>query len=65
MDKYNVRKVYIDKETKELHDIGTKVELTDKRAAEIKKFLGDNSLLKIEEPKKEEPKKETKKTKDK
>lgn len=52
MAKYKVLKDFRDKETKEIYQSGSTIEMTVKRANEVEKNLDSSFLERIEEPKK-------------
>lgn len=55
MAKYNVLKKFRDKETKEVYEVGTVIDMTVKRAEEVAVNL-DNSFLERVEEKKDDKK---------
>lgn len=62
MAKFKVLKRFIDKDTKDLYEVGQEIELTVKRSEEVNRKLGD-ALERVDnkESKKEEAPKETEK----
>ncbi|EIT7294074.1 MULTISPECIES: hypothetical protein [Listeria] len=56
MAKFEVLKKFKDKETKEVYEKGTEIELTVKRADEISDNLGTSFLKRLDEPKKDKKK---------
>lgn len=52
MVKFKVLKKFRDKETKEVYEPNSKINLTLKRADEVTKNLDDSFLERVEEPKK-------------
>lgn len=56
MAKFKVLKKFRDKETKEVYEKGTEIELTVKRAEEVSANLGTSFLKRLDEPKKEKKK---------
>lgn len=53
MAKFEVLKKFKDKETKEVYEKGTEIELTVKRADEVSDNLGTSFLKRLDEPKKD------------
>ncbi|EAC8441520.1 hypothetical protein KVJ58_000478 [Listeria monocytogenes] len=53
MAKFEVLKKFKDKETKEVYEKGTEIELTVKRADEVADNLGASFLKRLDEPKKD------------
>jgi len=51
MAKYNVLKKFRDKETKEVYEAGTVIDMTVKRAEEVAVNLDDSFLKRVEEKK--------------
>ncbi len=51
MAKYNVLKKFRDKETKEVYEAGTVIDMTVKRAEEVSVNLDDSFLERVEEKK--------------
>lgn len=51
MAKYNVLKKFRDKETKEVYEAGTVIDMTVKRAEEVAVNLDDSFLERVEEKK--------------
>ncbi|MFS0923345.1 hypothetical protein ACFC8T_08570 [Enterococcus casseliflavus] len=51
MAKYNVLKKFRDKETKEVYEVGTVIDMTVKRAEEVAVNLDDSFLERVEEKK--------------
>lgn len=51
MAKYNVLKKFRDKETKEVYEVGTVIDMTVKRAEEVAVNLDDSFLERAEEKK--------------
>lgn len=51
MPKYNVLKKFRDKETKEVYEAGTVIDMTVKRAEEVAVNLDDSFLERVEEKK--------------
>lgn len=51
MAKYNVLKKFRDKETKEVYEVGTVIDMTVKRAEEVAVNLDDSFLEPVEEKK--------------
>ena len=51
MAKYNVLKKFLDKETKEVYEAGTVIDMTVKRAEEVAVNLDDSFLERVEEKK--------------
>ncbi|HFK6151534.1 hypothetical protein [Listeria monocytogenes] len=56
MAKFEVLKKFKDKDTKEVYEKGTEIELTVKRAGEVADNLGASFLKRLDEPKKDKKK---------
>ena len=52
MAKYKVLKTFRDKDTQKVYEVGSEIEIPIKRASEIEKGLGGNSLKRIDEEEK-------------
>lgn len=56
MAKFEVLKKFKDKDTKEVYEKGTEIELTVRRADEVSDNLGTSFLKRLDEPKKDKKK---------
>ncbi|EJM6842191.1 hypothetical protein NOU21_002340 [Listeria monocytogenes] len=56
MAKFKILKKFKDKETKEVYEKGTEIELTVKRAEEVNENLGASFLKRLDESKKDKKK---------